>query len=114
MKHIFSRPYIIPGILSTVLLLVAVQHQPYTFYTNMRWIVCLSGIYIAITALQRSIIWVAGVFCIIAVLFNPIVPIHLSRSNWQPIDIIVAVVFILVATIIKSKSHNDIIASTGK
>jgi hypothetical protein len=35
-----------------------------------------------------------GTFAVIAVLFNPILPIHLSRELWQPIDVISGIVFL--------------------
>lgn len=35
----------------------------------------------------------AWVFGIIALLFNPIIPVHLSREIWAPIDIMAALIF---------------------
>lgn len=34
--------------------------------------------------------WLMG---IIAIIFNPIKPIHLSKGIWQPIDFVAAVIF---------------------
>jgi hypothetical protein len=43
----------------------------------------------------------AWLFGFIAVLFNPVVIVHLSRDLWQPIDTLCGVVFFLVAVAVK-------------
>ena len=41
---------------------------------------------------ERKVFW-TWVFGAIAVLFNPLVPIRMSRSDWQAINMIVALFF---------------------
>jgi hypothetical protein len=82
------------AIASIALLLLAVSGGwPYGFYTLLRVVVCGSASYLAVHShAQRKSGWswlMAGT----TVLFNPIVPVHLSRARWQPIDFIAAVVF---------------------
>jgi len=53
----------------------------------MRFVVCLVSAYGAFLASkQREAAW-AWTFGVIALLFNPFVPIHLDRSTWALLDI---------------------------
>lgn len=59
----------------------------------MRWIVFFTAIFIAYFAYlekKANWMWLMG---IIAIIFNPIKPIHLSKGIWQPIDFVAAVIF---------------------
>ncbi len=82
-----------PAIISLVFLTMAVLGRwPYVFYILLRFVVCGSGLYLAFRAyeLRKSIwVWLMGG---IAVLFNPLVPIGLRRSDWQILDVVAAVV----------------------
>jgi len=87
-----------------IILLGALGSCPYAYYQILRWIVCAVGIYSSYLAYQsKKIIW-AWIFGIIAVLFNPILPIYFIREIWQPIDVIVAVIFI-IAMFVKFKNE---------
>lgn len=85
---------IVAAFISIFLLLMAVFAKwPYGFYTLLRIVVCGSSLYIAFSAatLNKKLwVWIMGAT---AVLFNPLIPIHLHRSTWQAIDFIAAVVF---------------------
>jgi uncharacterized protein DUF6804 len=64
-----------------ILLLIGLAPLPYGYYTFLRILVCASCIYLAkkyhnrFTA--RSII-----FGLLGILYNPIIPIHLTREIW--------------------------------
>jgi hypothetical protein len=70
------------------------------FYTLLRWVCCAAFAFSAFTAFQmRRVSW-TWIFGILAVLFNPLVPVHLQRATWQAIDwgaigviVIAAIVF---------------------
>jgi len=70
------------------------------YYTLLRWITCIASILVAFQAFEKGIDWAKVVFIVIAILFNPLAPIYLSRSTWIPIDIITAIFFIFVIRII--------------
>ena len=56
------------------------------FYTLLRWVCCVAFAFSAFTAFQmRRVSW-TWIFGILAVLFNPLVPVHLQRATWQAID----------------------------
>jgi hypothetical protein len=84
----------VPAIVSAAILLIAVAGKwPYAFYILLRLVVCGSAIYLAARAhrMGKTLwVWVMGG---IVILFNPLVPPHLRRSDWLPIDLVAAVVF---------------------
>jgi hypothetical protein len=70
--------------------------MPYGFYTLLRLVVTITAGLVAYGWLQRdrgSVVPFA--FGGIAILFNPLIPVHLSRAAWAPIDLVVAAAFLL-------------------
>jgi len=95
--------FLIIRIIVAIMLLFALAKLPYSYYTILRLVVCGTAfwsMFISIKLDKRT--WCL-VFGVIAVLFNPIFPIRLSRGIWQPIDIICALCFIISFLTIKSK-----------
>jgi hypothetical protein len=69
--------------------LFAVFPLPYGFYTFLRLLVSIAGIVAAINLQKEgNFLWV--LFAAIVLLFNPLIPVYLSRELWFPIDLIVA------------------------
>ena len=86
-----------------LLVLAAVGRWPYGFYTFLRIVVCGSAVYLAVHAHQtRNVLW-AWVMGAVAVLFNPLVPVYLRRSQWFWFDVIASLVFILSLRFISSE-----------
>lgn len=78
----------------TALLLVVFIHPlPYFVYQLIRWGVCIVA---ALYALQASGAKQA-VAVVLAILFNPIAPIHLGRDTWQAVDMLAAGGFVWLA-----------------
>jgi hypothetical protein len=76
-----------------LLLLACMARWPYGFYIFLRFVVCASAIYITVVAsVVRNRFWF-WMMVGIAILFNPLVPIYLSRLEWVPIDFLAAMVF---------------------
>ena len=88
-----ERPHAIPSIASAVLLLVALGQQPYGYYTFLRWSVCASALLVAWVTWHSRAQWASYLFAGIAILFNPLVPVYMTRENWRPIDVACAVAF---------------------
>ena len=78
----------------------AVAEWPYGYYTFLRWLTCIASIFVVFQAFYKNIDWAKVVFIVIAILFNPIAPIYLSRSTWIPLDIITAILFIFAIKLI--------------
>jgi hypothetical protein len=100
-----KRPHLIPAIIAALMLFGALGRWPYGYYQLLRFVTCVVAVYVAFMAYSWQKIWVTWFFGIIAVLFNPLVPIHLSREIWQPIDAICALLFVAVAAILKAPAE---------
>lgn len=88
--------FIIARIAAAIMLFLALGRLPYGYYTLLRFVVCGTtayGAYLASTE-QKKPAWV-WTFGIIAVLFNPFIPIHLTRDIWAVIDVAVALLLIV-------------------
>jgi len=92
MKSIPRVLWVVPP----VVLVIATARLPYGYYTFTRIVTCGAAAIIAFVCFQaRPIIqaW-SALLALVAILFNPIIPIHLNRSTWFYLDLIVAAVFI--------------------
>jgi len=96
-----KRPHLIPAIIAALMLLGALAPWPYGYYQVLRFVVCGVSIYVAVIAYDWQKIWVTWLFGFVAVLFNPLISIHLPRELWQPIDVICALLFVVIVFIMK-------------
>ncbi len=95
--------WIVPAILS----IVALAQLPYGYYQFLRIVICIAATYLTYREYQlddKITIW-AVIFALLAVLFNPIIPVHLKRDIWAVFNIICAIIFIahLIITIRKNQ-----------
>ncbi|TSA44823.1 hypothetical protein D4R51_03030 [bacterium] len=82
-------------LLAILFLLGTLGDWPYVYYQLLRWFILGVGgysAYLAYNSGRKVWVWIFGA---IALLFNPIIPFYLSRNTWQPIDIIVAIIFFI-------------------
>lgn len=94
-------------ILAILFLLGALADNPYGYYQFLRWFILgISGysVYLAYNSGRK--VW-AGIFGVIAFLFNPIIPFYFSKSTWQPIDVVVAIIF-FVSIFVKFRPKKDL------
>ncbi len=89
------KKYISPSqvvrLVAIALLLFALDRHSYGYYQILRWVVCGVTAYTAFVATELKKIYWAWALGISAVLFNPIIPIHLDRETWAVIDIAVSI-----------------------
>ena len=83
------------------MLVAALAPWPYGYYTLLRWVVCLSACFVAwvwYDAYEQPtpMVWAFGA---VAILFNPLAPIHLNREIWSMIDLATAA-FLIWGTIL--------------
>lgn len=78
---------------------------PYGYFTLMRFVVCAVGIYLAYKTYEenKESLWVWA-FGFVAVLFNPFFPVYLKRAQWEVIDLVVGVFFVLSVFLMRFKS----------
>ena len=107
-EEIMKRIWI-PQVFTIAMLLWALNpHNPYGYYILLRWVCCAAFVYLAIQALaqdKEGWVWLFGVT---AVVYNPIIRIHLTREIWSVVNvatIVVAVVSIFVLKVEHGKKE---------
>lgn len=83
--------------LPAAVLLVAILPLPYVYYIGMRWIVAAAAAFLAWKEYTlndnapNSYVWAFG---FIALLFNPLIPVHLFKLLWIIINVATAAIFV--------------------
>ena len=95
----------LPSLIVIILLLIAILPiKEYGYYILLRWVVCFTAIYICYFSYhteRMNWVWLMG---IVVIIFNPIIPLHMSKEFWQVLDFVTAVIFIgFVASFKKGK-----------
>ena len=79
-----------------IILFVGLLPMPYGYYTMSRIIVCLSSIYFSYKSNEQKNVLISWIFIIIAILYNPIIPIYFNdKFIWIGINIPTALMFYL-------------------
>ncbi len=86
-------------ILISFLLLLAVFGLPYAFYIFLRIIVFTSMIFFIFTEYKTIDKWITFIYVILAVLFNPIIPVYLTKEIWFYIDILSAISILIIVIV---------------
>ncbi|MFA5935063.1 MAG: DUF6804 family protein [Candidatus Paceibacterota bacterium] len=81
-------------IVCSVLLLIALLNNPYGYYQILRWVITGFSVYLAYSYFQSNNKKYGWIFTIVAILFNPILPLFFSKDIWQILDIITSGIFI--------------------
>lgn len=82
-------------LLPAVALLVALAPMPYGYYMLLRLVVTAAAGYLAYqewVAARTISPWLVALV-VLMLLFNPIIPVHLTRGAWAPIDIAASITF---------------------
>lgn len=98
-KKMNKKKNIITIIAVAFLSLALLNGWPYGFFMLLRFVVSISAIYnawIAYEYKKEKWVWVFG---FIAILFNPLIVIHLNRELWLFIDLVVGI-FMLISMFI--------------
>lgn len=87
------------------LLVWALERHPYSYYTFLRWAVCGAAAYGAVTFGRADRTGWGWVFGFLAALFNPLVPVHLDRATWAPINVGAAAVMVASLFVHRQQQH---------
>lgn len=91
-----KKAKIISSLISLALLIIAIiGGVPYGFYTFLRIVISSTSafhVYLTLRYSNQRWFWP---YLIICLLFNPIIPVELTRSIWLPIDGMVLIFFVL-------------------
>ncbi|MFC1594891.1 DUF6804 family protein [Patescibacteria group bacterium] len=91
------------SIVAVAMLLLAIPSiWPYAYFQVLRWVVMGVAIFNAYLAYHSNIKTWLWIMVVIAVLFNPIMPLYLGKDMWVVIDIITALLFFISIKQIKS------------
>jgi hypothetical protein len=95
-----SRPHFITSVIAAAMLMLAAGKWPYSYYQIIRWVVLAAAVFAAYQGAATKRYWAVWLFASLAVLFNPIVPIHFRRETWRVLDISAAAAFLLGAVVL--------------
>lgn len=84
------------------MLIFAPFDLPYSYYQLLRWIVCINSIIFAIEYNSNQNKYLAPLFTLLAIIYNPIAPITTEKEVWTFINII-ALLSIIHLDVIKDK-----------
>lgn len=82
-------------IIVSALLFIAILDLPYGYYTLLRIVVTAVAGYGIYTFVQKNIRITILIFSGIAVIFNPLIPVHLEKETWQVINVVVGTFFLI-------------------
>lgn len=83
-----------PWVASSLLLFAAIPGLPYGYYQLLRLLICGMSCYGITLAHSHNYKYYKYIFIVIALVFNPLLPIHLNRAMWLPIDILSGLFFV--------------------
>jgi hypothetical protein len=90
------KPIIITLLIGAAMLLLAMPSiWPYGYYILLRWAICGISVFVAYNAYKwnyKGRVWILG---FIALLFNPLIPVHLDKETWAFVDLLVAGVYLV-------------------
>ena len=99
-----KRIWIPQAIVTPFILWAFYPDNPYGYYILLRWICCAVFAFLAIQALtlkKQGWVWILGVT---AVIYNPLIPIHLDREIWSVINLLTVGIAIVSIFVLKKDS----------
>ena len=78
---------VVARIVASALLFWALARHQYGYFILLRWVVCGTSAFCAYLSYSlKRVLW-AWLFALLALLFNPLAPIHLDRQTWGYFDV---------------------------
>ena len=88
-------------IATIVMLVLGIIGMPYGFYTLIRIAVCILSIFLFVIHKESGDPILPVIYLVTAILFNPIIKVHLDKEIWSFID--GSVIFLFLISISKVK-----------
>lgn len=85
----------VPKLIAAGMLFGALGRHQYGYYTLLRWVVCGVSAFAAFQAAKSAKTGWVWALAVVALFFNPIIPVHLKRETWAFIDVGVAVLLLI-------------------
>lgn len=89
-----------------LLLGLAILPMPYGYYTFLRITVCIYGLYLFFSTVEKQgicLISLSGIA--IAILYNPVFKIYFKKGNWSVINIVTILLLLLLFVITKKSNE---------
>lgn len=77
---------------------------PYGYYTFLRLIACGVFAFAAFLAHERKHVVLPWVYGLLAILFNPVVKVHLPKEAWMFVDIGAGILLLITAKALRTPS----------
>ncbi len=82
-------------LLAAAMLIAALGRHPYGYYTLLRWVVCAVSAFSAVRAHEAKRTRWTWAFAVVALVFNPLLPVLRDRDTWAPVDVAVSLLLIV-------------------
>ena len=99
-----NKLLIVMGFVSSVIVFLALFRLPYGYYTFLRWFItfyCICSIKITYKIMTTTY---TLIYLILGILFNPFIPVYLTRELWMIIDIITGIIITVITIYLLSKN----------
>ena len=96
---------IIAKLVAVGMLLGALGRHPYAYYTLLSWVVCGVSAFAGFRAAELKRIGWAWLLGGMALIFNPLIPVHLNREIWKFVDSFAAAVLLSSITLECLRHH---------
>lgn len=101
--------FLIFRVAAAVLLVYALgEGLSYDYFTFLRYATTGVALWSSFVASKNEKIYWSWVMMGVAILFNPIFPIHLDRQIWKTIDLFTAIIFGISIFTLRPKSRDDL------
>lgn len=77
-----------------------VPDNPYGYYLLLRWVICGVCTYLALQASEKNATGWVWMLAIVAIVYNPIFRVHLTREFWSVVNI--ATIVVLAMTMLSN------------
>ena len=99
-----NKTFVILYSIVPILFLIALADLPYWYYTLLKLATCAVCAYSAVKTKREWIRWIFGV---LAVLYNPVLPVHLNdKTVWSAINFATAT-FMWLTLYLETKGRNN-------
>lgn len=86
------------------LLFIGLLDLPIGYYTLLRIAVTIGSVIVVLTEFENGLNFWVITFGLIAILFNPLIPVYLNdKSVWMPLDIVSGLFFLIKTFTLKQK-----------
>jgi hypothetical protein len=94
-RQSITAVFSIGRIVASGLLVLALALNPQGYYTLLRFLVCAVAVYGVFLSRERKRTGWMCIMGMIAILFNPFIPVWLDRDTWAAVDLATAALFLI-------------------